>query len=457
MVRSCAGLSHWYVHQRTSSVMLATRLRFFEELFDEEFALDELVLATWTRECALPWNRTPLVGVTLVPAAHVGRIEIGKPFRFERYWDPADIEVSGSSRDRPAQFLELFRQTLSRDLSTDVANMATFSGGVDSSIVVAMCVGLGREMQTFSMRPSLQCDDALPTRRSIESFFAEVPVSKNWFADVDEHNWIDLQMNAPAMRMPMLNPTLIMGQHYGAQEGLRVMIGGESADELFGGWNTLYDAWVPALSPISLARAMIGRRPHFNRHRALRRWAAKRIKADGVQSPVYATLINIVRPDLRLEYEQFAAELRAEVRDLRSPRASEIAAVRHPGWLLQSWEGCSEAGMRRSLPFQNREAIEFTFSCRPTELAWPPKKLLRKSFDGLVPSSHLHRLDKDGAGDSPLANVPMSLPVAIPDVVQALFDPSEIDLSRPISPTDASYIAPLIIAAKRPDPYRGRA
>jgi Asparagine synthase len=454
VVRSCAGLSHWYVHQRPGSVMVATRLRFFEELFDEEFAMDELVGAAWARDCGLPWNRTPLVGVTVVPAAHVARIEIGKALRSERYWDPADIEVTGSARDRPDQFLELFRETLERDLSSEVANMATFSGGVDSSIIVAMMVELGREVQTFSMRPSLECDDSLPSRRSVDTFFEKIPVSKNWYADFDEHTWVDLLLKAPAMRVPMLNPTLIMGQHYGALEGLRVMIGGEAADELFGGWNTLYDAWIPALSPLSLCRMMVGRREYFERYRALRRWAAKRIKRDGVQPPVYAALPKVMRPDLQAEFAQYVAELRVEVRAINSPRAYEIASVRHPGWLLQSWEGCSEAGMRRSLPFHNREAIEFTFACRPTELAWPPKKLLRKSFDGLVPSSHLHRLDKDAAGYSPLANVPMRIPEAIPESVKALFDPSKIDLSGPISPVEASYVAPMIRAAKRPAPYR---
>jgi Asparagine synthase len=454
VVRSCAGLGHWFIHRRPGSVMLATRLRFFEDLYDDEFAIDELVLATWTATSVLPWNRTPLLGVTVLPPAHVARIKINEPLSFSCYWDPSQIEPTASSykqsNDRAEQFRELFTATLDRDLSNESTNMVTFSGGVDSSIVLSMSLALGRRVETVSLIPSLDYADPLPTRRKIDTMLDQSAIHSRWFTEIDEHKWVDLQLTAPAIRVPMLNTTLIEAQRQGTLSGARVVTGGEYADELFGGWNTLYDAWVPSLGLPALTRSLMTA-PQLDRNRALRRWVSKRVRVDGVRPPFPISLPTFIRHELRNEYADFVADVRQKLRTptKSSPNTYLLGQLSHyTGWLLQNWEACSEAGLRRSLPFYNREAIEFALSCRPTELAWPPKKLLRSSFDGLVPASHLHRIDKDSAGASPRANVPMNL--SIPPAVESLLDPTRIDCRRPLDPGVAARLAPAVIAARRP-------
>jgi Asparagine synthase len=450
LVRSCAGLSHWFIHRRPGSVMLATRLRFFEDLYGDEFAVDELVLATWTATSVLPWNRTPLADVTVLPLAHVARVKIDEPLSFGRYWDPANIEMTASSTDRAEQFRELFTATLDRDLSTDASNMITFSGGVDSSIVLSMSLALGRSVETLSLIPSMDYADPLPTRRMINSMLDQSPIRSRWFTEIDEHKWVDLQLSAPAIRVPMLNTTLIEAQRQGHLSGARVVTGGEYADELFGGWNTLYDAWVPSLPLPALARSLLTS-PQLDRNRALRRWVSKRIRVDGVRPPIPISLPQFIRNDLQNEYADYVGDVRQSLRSESSPNAFVLGQLSHyTGWLLQNWEACSEAGLRRSLPFYNREAIEFALSCRPTELAWPPKKLLRSSFDGFVPASHLHRIDKDSAGASPRANVPMHISVPIPPAVQSILDPTRIDCEQSLDPGIAARLAPVVIAARRP-------
>ena len=455
LIRSCAGLSHWFVHHRHNAVMATTRLRFFEDLFDDEFEMDELVLAASTQDSILPWNRTPLAGVSVIPPAHCARISIDRPLHFERYWDPSEF-VPHDSGDRPKAFRELFTAALDRDLSKDAPNIITFSGGVDSSIVASLSVGLGRTVETVSLIPTLSYEDPLPSRRTVDTFLKEVPVAANWAIEIDEHRWVDVQMSALRTRVPMLNTTLIAAQHRGLASGARVMTGGEYADELFGGWNTLYDAWVPDLSPVELTRVLLTA-SSLDRYRAARRWAARRI-GRGIRLPCPVQLADFIRPDLRDEYAQYVAELRSELRTIDSPRAFVLAQLSHyTGWLLQNWEGCSEAGMVRSLPFYNREAIEFALSCYPTELAWPPKKLLQASFDGLVPSSHLHRLDKDSAGSSPLARVPIQLDRHMAETVQSIVDPTKLVVTEGLDPDIAARLAPIIVASQRPETERADA
>ncbi len=448
LIRSCAGLSHWFVHHRHNTVMAATRLRYFEDLFDEEFEMDELVLATATRDSVLPWNRTPLAAVKVVPPAHCARISIDRPLRFERYWDPSEF-VPHDLEDRPRAFRDMFRAALDRDLSKDAPNIVTFSGGVDSSIVTSMSVGLNRPVETVSLIPSLSYDDPLPTRRMVDEFMRAVPVNANWAIEIDEHRWVDIQMSALKTRVPMLNTTLIAAQHQGVASGARVLTGGEYADELFGGWNTLYDAWVPQLTLPELTRALLSAKS-LDRTRAARRWAALRL-GRGVRLPCPIQLPDFIRPDLREEYGQYVDELRSELRTIVSPRAYVLAQLSHyTGWLLQNWEGSCEAGMVRSLPFYNREAIEFALSCYATELAWPPKKLLRASFDGLVPETHLHRLDKDAAGSSPLAKAPIHFDRPFPSAALSILDQTKLQIADGLAPDIAARLAPIVVASMRP-------
>jgi hypothetical protein len=450
VVRSCAGLGHWFIHHRPGSVMMSTRLRYFEDLYDDEFAIDELVLAASTAGSILPWNRTPMAGVTLLPPAHTARVTIAATGRFQRYWDPSDIESSGTDRDRAEKFRHLFTTVLDRDLSETGSNMVTFSGGVDSSIVLSQSLALGRPVETVSLIPTLDHNDPLPVRRMISTLLEQAPVKASWFSELDEHTWIDSQLSAPAIRVPLLNTTLIEAQRFGLTSGARVITGGEYADELFGGWNTLYDAWVPALSVPSFGRALLTS-PELDRKRALRRWVAKRVKSNGVRPAFSTRLPTFIRQDLHVQYADYVADVRSQLRTERSPNAYVLGQLSHyTGWLLQNWEICSEAGIRRSLPFYNRETIEFALSCVPTELAWPPKKLLRSSFDGLVASSHLHRTDKDAAGSSPRACMGVDVSTLISPAVQSILEPGQVNSQQLMDPDTAARLMPIVVAARRP-------
>jgi hypothetical protein len=72
------------------------------------------------------------------------------------------------------------------------------------------------------------------------------------------------------------------------------------------------------------------------------------------------------------------------------------------GWVAMNWEGTTPLGVRRSLPFCNREVLELAFRCHPADLLGPgPKRLLRVALSGDVPPRNLFRPDK-GVSSNPL-------------------------------------------------------
>lgn len=156
-----------------------------------------------------------------------------------------------------------------------------------------------------------------------------------------------------------------------------------------------------------------------------------------------------IRQDLQDEYHTFVSEALSRARRLDHPRGYLIQQLtQSTAWLLQSWEICSESFLRRSLPFHSREAIELAFSSHPLDLAWPPKKLLRGAFDGLVPSTHLHRVSKDGGESSDSASVPIDLG-PIPESIADLINPAILDITVRQSPDVVTDLVPLAVAARR--------
>ncbi len=455
LVRSCAGMGHWFTHRGRDFVMAATRLRLFEDVLDLDLPIDELAMITAATECILPWNRTPLADVTVLPPAHNLQLKINRAHPSVRYWDPADIPAATRPCDtgeRSGSLRKIVMASLDRELSTTSPNMVTFSGGVDSSVVAALAKRMGRHVETVSIIPDEGFAGREPTVRSIQTFLDQVDVDGHWPHLVNEHTWVRLLGSAPPVRTPIVNPTVVLGAQHGGELGASTLAGGESADELFGGWNTFYKAWVPSLGLRDLAHT-VSNADGIRVAQTIRSWSRDRLRRSNRRLPFSKRLHHYIRADLRAEYDEMIADELTRARSSAHPRRYTLRELDYStGWLIQNWEVCSEHGLRRSHPFCSREAIELSMAAHPMDLAWPPKKLLRDAFDGLVPSSHLHTTAKDGVDESPLARVPIKLILSVPDAVANLFEVPVVNGSEAQPPDLAAVLVPLTIATHRPPP-----
>jgi asparagine synthetase B (glutamine-hydrolysing) len=441
--RSCAGVSHWYVHSQYGEIIAASQLRLIPEALDRTFTYDEFVLAANTIDSLIPYNRSPLVGISVLPAGHRCLLRLGHAPEIGCYWDPAAIgQTNASFADRAVQLRETVVAHLNRELSTDRANLVTLSGGVDSSVVAAMAVRTGRTVSSVSLLPTADFDDPRPTIEALDRFLAQVPISSPIRLTVDEHSSIALLLDAPGCGVPVLNPTLAAAAIHGPLIGASVFTGGECADELFGGWNTIYEDWIPALSARELPVMLLRANRRLSPRHALYRWRNARRRPSRLPLPFPARPHEWLRPDLREEYRTYVSEVRRSMEVETGQRAAAVAMLRHyTGWLQQSWELCSATQMRRSLPFCHREAIELALATPARQLAWPPKRLLRAAFHGAVPTSNLHRIDKDAAGNSPLSKKPLRLRENTADIAKRLIDPARLNPDESLDPRIVRSIA----------------
>jgi asparagine synthase (glutamine-hydrolysing) len=183
--------------------------------------------------------RTVFEGVRELEPGHVRVYEDGK-VTDRAYWTADYRETFQGSVQEAAEAVEeaLKKATALRMLRADVDVGSYLSGGLDSSVIAALGLAAkGRGFQTFSLRfEDAEYDEGVFQRKMSEylgSVHHEIVVSRadiaNAFPDTCFHAERPILRTAPA---PMLLLSRLVHQH-----GIKVVLTGEGADEMFAGYD----------------------------------------------------------------------------------------------------------------------------------------------------------------------------------------------------------------------------
>lgn len=188
---------------------------------------------------AVPSPHTLFEGVAKLPPAHRAVVDAQGRMDLVRYWEPpvADPE----SRWTPARAVDAVedgvRDAVRAALVADVPLGSYLSGGVDSSLIVAMLTELRGDapVQTFSAGFGDPRHDELPWARRVSDLLGtqhhEVQVRE---ADFEEQ-WSRLTWHRDA---PVSEPAdiAVHALARSAREHVGVVLSGEGGDELFAGY-----------------------------------------------------------------------------------------------------------------------------------------------------------------------------------------------------------------------------
>jgi asparagine synthase (glutamine-hydrolysing) len=200
--------------------------------------LDQEALSAFCVLGYVPQPRTMFLGVRAVPAGSALSFQPGACRTFT-FWDPARIEPVDRPPDAEEALRGLLRGAVRRQLAADVPIGVFTSGGVDSSLIAALAVeALGPDrIHTFTARFTAPTYDESPyahaLARRLGTRQADVVVDEPALA---------LALETIASRIaepiadPAVLPTWLLARR--AREQVTVVLGGEGADELFGGYPT---------------------------------------------------------------------------------------------------------------------------------------------------------------------------------------------------------------------------
>ena len=398
VVRSCGGLVPFYLWRSDQCVAIGTRLGDFVRYLPDEFHLDPLVNAVWTSGHGLfPDRRTFLSGVSILDRGYFARIEPDREIAVGRYWNPRPNRLVRPTPARVREHVERLRalliDKLTRDLDPEDGNLLTLSGGVDSSSLGALAAGVvGRKVWTLSILPAPK--DLFEHEMSyIQPLASHFGFERKWSILIPKETRLQLLHSAPRVVFHVVHPALCALPRINREAPVRVLFGGEFADEVCGSVSTLPD-WA---AHTSLFRLTGGLRTLPSGPRDLLRWAKHRVLSIVGRPllPFPKQLPSLVHPQIQEEYRMWFERRRCEAACDQDPLRYLALLTEEDGFVVMNWEATSALGIRRSFPFFNREAIELAFECHPTELVGPgTKKLLRTALRGDVPQKNLQRPDK---------------------------------------------------------------
>ncbi len=371
-------------------------------------------------------DRTFYDGITSVAPGHMLVVEEGR-LTPHRYWvppalaDDARATVRGEDLRRDAALLEefgaLFDSSVRLRLRADVPLGSCLSGGLDSSAIVSSIARLreaGVAGHGNEQMPSLAFHARFPEYGIDESRFAEL---------VAKQSGVRLIHRTPA-GLPLLHaivPVLrSQGEPYGGAsinaqyavmeaahaEQLKVMLDGQGADELLGGYNQFLGIRTAGLlrrgSPVAAAHEMRGQ------------------VSEGTLGPAAAIALAVrgTAPVWALEFVRAHSGGRFGFRPGVALRAASIPedVADLPGTLLarRLWRSLASESLPALLRYEDRNSMAFAVEARVpfmdvrlVELAvrlpdrlrvnrGVTKVILRKAMAGRVPQEVLDRRDKLG-------------------------------------------------------------
>ncbi|MGH7227806.1 MAG: asparagine synthase (glutamine-hydrolyzing) [Nitrospiraceae bacterium] len=358
-------------------------------------------------------NDTFFDGTLQLPPAHSLTVQNAR-VTLARYWDlpTAGTEVSQSPREAAESFRHLFSDAIRIQLRSDVPIGTCLSGGLDSSSIVCMAADLISKGKAEQLRTFSSCfeDPAYDERRFILPVLARTeakphytfPDSKELAANVEQLVW---QQDEPFGSTSIFAQWNVM--RMAAQQGVKVLLDGQGADELLAGYHRFFGAFFADLLAdgrgLTLLREL---RAYWRLHGPISRYAV----ADLARALLPASLVSAIRGRMTGSANWLGAEFRRQggfqMPERSAGPSSHVQRLQHAlltgkglRALLHYEDRNSMAfGIETRLPYLDYRVVEYLYRLdirHKIHLGWT-KAVLREAMEGILPEEVRWRIDKMG-------------------------------------------------------------
>jgi asparagine synthase (glutamine-hydrolysing) len=420
MSRDRLGVRPLFYTQTVDGFLFASEIKALFACSDVRRELDLAALdQVFTFWVTLP-PRTAFRGVQQLPPAHSLLLESGKTQVWE-YWRPQyapEPDTTPGIEERLAEkLLELMRDATRIRLRSDVPVGAYLSGGLDSTFITALTKSLvGDKLRTFSVSfDDAEFDESTYQREAshfLQTQHSDVRCScadiASVFPEVIRHAEQPILRTAPA-------PLHLLAKLV-RESGFKVVLTGEGADEMMGGYDIFKEAKIRRFwgrQPDSRFRPLLLKRLYPYMDGIQRQPAAylKRffhITPEDLASPFFS---HLPRWELTAKLKMFFSDAARtetqpsnQLQELERSLPDAFRAWEHfnqaeyleamhllPGYILSS-QG-DRMAMAHSVegryPFLDYRVVEFAAKLPPNlkMKVLDQKHLLKRAADGLIPKS----------------------------------------------------------------------
>ena len=263
LARDRAGQKPLYIGERNGTLSFGSSAKAVAALLGDVRA-DHEALAEYLRFGYVPAPRSAFVDVEKLPPGTTALFAREGAPRMRRYFDlremAAEPRVEGEKAIREGLRGRL-RAAVARRLVADVPVGAFLSGGVDSSLIVAMMAEAGRsDVTTYTIGFD---DPKLDESARAQAIARALGVRNEVFRIGETEVLAELEGIEAILDEPLADPSLVPSRTVAriAREHCTVVLTGDGADELFGGYRYYAALGAFAAMPAAVRRGLgIGHR-----------------------------------------------------------------------------------------------------------------------------------------------------------------------------------------------------
>lgn len=265
------GIKPFYYYQDGEKFAFASEIKSLLEIdgLKREVKLDSL--ANYLTFQYVPDPDTMFEGIHKLPPAHTVRVDRSGKVEIKRYWDPMFEPQQRPFEEVVEQIREKLKDSVVHHMQSDVNRGCFLSSGIDSTAIATLMSQI-EPIKTFSVGfagPNNETLIAADTARAIGTdHHARIITPEDYFDCLPQAVWNQDE--------PVADPSAIALYHVAklAREHVTVVLSGEGADELFGGYRIYREpralralSWMPGMLQKLVhgaAKAIPGRIPGKN-------------------------------------------------------------------------------------------------------------------------------------------------------------------------------------------------
>jgi asparagine synthase (glutamine-hydrolysing) len=312
LARDPLGIKPLYVLPRGEGVLFASELKALVAAVGSELTVNPTALVASTLFYFLPEEQTAVTGVFKLPPGSWAQWSRSGTTGPQRYWDPV-TEALSATEQPPTDLAAVIEESVTAHLVSDVPVATFLSGGLDSSLVTAVAASRDPSLEAYTItfrrqdrRLEAMPDDAGYARKMAAHLgirLHEIEISPDVVNLLPRI--VDI-LDEPIGDPAAIN-TVLMCQA-ARDSGVKVLLSGMGADELFGGYRkhlacllgARYQRLIPRSLRVHVVTPNVNRIPVAAAGRGLRysRWAQRFLSfADLPEEAAFRRSYTLYDPD----------------------------------------------------------------------------------------------------------------------------------------------------------------